>query len=126
MSLNLEEILAQAELICKDVKTTCVTSKSKEKRTKNEEKEWQELRLIVTPRLSFLRTVSHASKVGLIKLEDEEAEKIFGAIALQNIQELVVPNNFDLTTIQQWVNSYDFAEFENNNSIKEKNACNYS
>lgn len=116
-SLSLEEILAQAELMCGIAETQCAAPESKEKRTESEEW-WQELRLIVTPRLSFLRALSHASKVGLIKLEDEVVGKISGAIAPQTIGELVVPDNFDLTTIQQLVNSYDFNEFENNNSIK--------
>lgn len=113
MSLNLEEILAQAELLCRGAAEAVSTPKRKEKKTENEE-----LRLVVTPRLAFLRAVSHASKVGLIKLEDEAAGKISSAIAPQKIGELEVPENFDLTTIQQLVNSYDFGEFENNNSIK--------
>jgi hypothetical protein len=115
MSLRLEEILAQAELMCRDVKPASLVINKKEKRTKDE---GQKLRLVVTPRLSFLRAVSHASKVGLIKLEDEVATRISDAIAPQSIGELVVPDNFDLTTIQQLINTYDFAEFENNNSIK--------
>ena len=117
MSLSLEEILAQAELMCGSVETASAAPESNEKRTEDEEW-WQELRLVVTPRLSFLRAVSHASKVGLIKLDNDVAEKISAVIAPQNIGELVVPDNFDLTAIQQLINSYDFGEFENNNSIK--------
>ena len=116
-SLSLEEILAQAELMCGGVETASVALDSEEKRTENEEW-WQQLRLVVTPRLSFLRALSHASKVGLIKLEDDVAGKISGAIAPQTVGELVVPDNFDLTAVQQLINSYYFGEFENNNSIK--------
>lgn len=116
-SLSLEQILAQAELMCGSSKIASEAPGSKEKRTEDGEW-WQELRLIVTPRIAFLRAVSHASKVRLIKLESEIEGKISGAIASQKIGELVVPDNFDLTTIQQLVNSYDFGEFENNNSIK--------
>ena len=52
-SLSLEEILAQAELMCGGVETASVALESEEKRTENEEW-WQQLRLVVTPGYPFL------------------------------------------------------------------------
>ena len=114
--LDLDKLLQQAQSIRNSVESVeiveLVTESTEEKR------EEQEQRLIVSPRLAFIRSVRHALWAGLLVLEPSLVEQIDKALEPQVVGELKVPESFDITVLQQIVESVDFRDFERANGIK--------
>lgn len=109
---NLDQLLQQAQSIrslVESVETTLV---------REEKREEQEIRLVVTARLCYLRSVRQAVWAGLLVLEPSLVEQIDRALTPQVAEELEIPETFDITALQQIVDSQDFRDFERANEIK--------
>ena len=114
--LDLDKLLQQAQKIRSSVESIEVVEEIVA--APEEKREEQEQRLIVSPRLAFIRSVRHALWAGLLVLEPSLVEQIDKALKPQVVGELKVPESFDITVLQQIVESVDFRDFERANGIK--------
>lgn len=109
---NLDKLLQQAQSIRSLVESVETRVVPKEKT------EEQEIRLVLTARLCYLRSVRQAVWSGLLVLEPNLVEQIDKALTPQVAGELVVPEAFDITALQHIVDSQDFRDFERVNEVK--------
>lgn len=110
--LDLEKLLQQAQKIRSSVESIEVVEGLVAA------PEEQKQRLITTPRLAFIRSVRHALWSGLLVLEPNLVEQIDKVLAPQVVEKLSVPESFDITALQQIVESIDFRDFERANGVK--------